>query len=445
MKLFSTTIIALFVLLSAQTASAQDTDLARTGSFYSAFGLGMPMDVHSPYTSGMGLSGVASFTNMSPSISNPAHWGLVGFTQGSVVLRMDNYIMQDSNSSARNALFAFDNFQVVVPLLRNRIGASVSFTPMTRSDFQSVNDGAFSPLTGIETDPVSFSNSVRGTGGINRFEAGLGLRLSSNFSVGYGFSANLLSQQQEKISTFSEGNFRNTVTDQSIEGYGFGHRFGAFFNKGEIFGSDDQISLGATVSLPVSIDAERTASAFRTLSDPRVVTGGGIPTQIDLSGPSSVRDGTVKLPLEINAGLVYNFSRYVNVATEVQFQDWGDAEYSYSPAQEAFYKDRTRAGIGFQYHPYRFETPGGFFSNFKYSVGASYDDGHLAINGEDIETLFLNAGIGLVSDRTSSSVDLNFHYGFRGTQSSNLVKENIWGFTLSLNLAEYMFVRQMFQ
>ncbi|MCC5914657.1 MAG: hypothetical protein JJU46_09810 [Balneolaceae bacterium] len=445
MKSLSTIFTIVLGLLFVQTTSAQDNDLARTGSFYSGFGLGMPMDVHSPYTNGMGLSGVASFTNMSPSISNPAHWGLTGFTQGSVALSMNNFNMQDNTSSVTNALFAFDNFQLVVPLLRNQLGASISFTPMTRSDFRSVNEGSFSPIGGFETDPVSFQNSVRGTGGINRFEAGFGLRVASFLSVGYGFSANLLSQQQERISSFSDGSYRNTITNQSIEGYGFGHRFGVFFNKGEIFGSEDQISLGATVNLPVNIEAERTATAFRTLSDPRLITGGGIPTQIDLSGPASVRDGTVKMPLEFNAGLVYNFSRYVNVATEVQYQEWGNAEYSYSPAQEAFFKDRMRAGLGLQYHPYRFETPGGFFSNFKYSVGTSYDDGHLAINGENIETLFLNAGIGIVSQRSSSSVDLNFHYGIRGTQSSDLVKENIWGFTLSLNLAEYMFVRQRFQ
>jgi len=98
-----------------------------------------------------------------------------------------------------------------------------------------------------------------------------------------------------------------------------------------------------------------------------------------------------------------------------------------------------------QYHPYRTEQRGGLFSNFKYSLGSSYDTGHLNINGEDIDTLFLNAGIGFVSRQTASSIDLSFEYGIRGTESASLVKENIWGFKLSLNLAEFMFVRPKFQ
>jgi hypothetical protein len=439
MKVFPivTFLLLSFSLIHTQTVNAQDGDQARSGSFYSGFGFGAPSDAFSPYTRGMGLSGVASFTNMSPSISNPAHWGLVGFSQGNVSVGMTNFDVSDQNSSTRNSLFAFDNFQVVVPLLRNQLGASVSFTPVTRSDFQSFSEGAFDPVDGFGFDPVDYASRTLGSGGINRFEFGLGFRLTDFLSVGYGVSANLLSQSQEISTFFSDNQYRNATTSRDIDGYGFGHRFGVHMHRGSLFGDDDQISLGATVNLPVTIDAERSVQTFRTINSGRQL--------IELNEGAPDREGVVEIPLEINAGLVYNFSRFVNVATELLIQQWESAEYSYSPAQQAYYKDRIRAGLGLQYHPYRHEQARGFFSNFKYSLGTSYDTGHLSINGEDIETLFLNAGIGIISQRASSSVDLNFHYGIRGTHTSDLVKENIWGFTLSLNLAEYMFVRSRFQ
>lgn len=439
MRYFSISTLLILFLVSTADVQAQANDKSRAGSFYSSFGFGSPTDIKSPYTEGMGLTGVASFTNMAPNIANPGVWGLVGFTQGNVSASFTNYNASDNFSTANNSLFAFDNFQVVLPVMRNRLGVSASITPLTRSNYQVFDDGSFDPIDGIGLDPVSFNSSILGSGGINRFELGAGVRVFSNFGLGYALSVNSLSQEQQVTTLFSDDMYRNIITDKQITGYGFGHRFGAFFNRGNVFRSDDQISLGAAINLPVNISADRSISTFRQ------VGSGNRRTLIELNEGDPARDGDVRLPLEFNAGLTYNLSRFVNVSTEFQYQEWGNARYSYSPAQEAFFKNRMRAGFGVQYHPYRAEQVRGFFSNIKYSLGASLDNGHLSINGEDIETIFINAGIGLIPTRSSSSVDLNVHYGIRGTQSSDLVKENIWGFTLSLNLAEFMFVRQRFQ
>lgn len=434
-----------FILLAAAfiavlwpgMAHSQSGDLTRSGSFYSGFGFGSPVDVKSPYTEGMGLAGVSAFTNMSASTANPAHWGLIGFTQGNVRLGLNSFRARDNASSANSALLAFENFQMVFPVLRNKMAVSASFTPMTRSDFEVFNESSFDPVDGVGIDPVNYITNIRGSGGINRFEIGLGYRITELISAGYAFSANLLAQQQESTVGFSDSRYSAILTTREINGHGFGHRFGLFMYKEDIFNEDDQISIGASVSLPVDIDAERTISTFRTVENQR--------TLIELNEGSADREGLATLPLEFNAGLTYNLSRFVNVSAEMMMQDWDAAQYSYSPDQEAYFKNRVKTGFGVQYHPYRADQPGGVLSGLKYSIGTTYDTGHLSINGKSIETVMVNAGIGLISRRSASSVDLNFHYGIRGTQSSNLVKENIWGFTLSLNLAEFMFVRQRFQ
>lgn len=50
-------------------------------------------------------------------------------------------------------------------------------------------------------------------------------------------------------------------------------------------------------------------------------------------------------------------------------------------------------------------------------------------------------GLGILSPKSNSSVDISFEYGIRGTKAQDLVKEDIWGLRLSLNLAEIMFFR----
>ena len=441
MRFISITTILILVIgagLAVEETSGQTRDLTSSGSFYSGFGFGIPVEVNSPYTAGMGLGGVSTFTNMTTSTLNPAHWGFVGFTQGNLTMSMNGYQASDSQSSADNALLAFENFQLVIPALRNRLGISASFMPITRSNFEVFNEGGFDPLenpSGVEE--VNYISNIAGSGGVNRFEIGMGLRFLDNVSAGYGFSANLLAQQQESTVAFSDGRYTSILTNRELSGHGFGHRFGVFMFKEDLFNEDDQISIGASINLPVNIDVTRTVSTFRTIENRR--------TLIELNEGSPNRDGTIRLPLEFNAGLTYNLSRFVNVSAEMLMQEWDNARFSYSAEQEAYYKNRVKTGLGVQYHPYRDEQAEGFFSGLKYSFGTSYDTGHLSINNEDIETVMFNAGIGLISERSSSSIDLNFHFGFRGTESSNLVKENIWGFSLSLNLAEFMFVRPKFQ
>ena len=438
-KITLTLFALLLTVLGPATILAQETPKVSFGSFYSSFGFGAPVDVTSPNTSGIGLSGVSTYLGYSPNISNPGQWGLLGFTQGTISAGLLRYDAADNFATATNSQFSIDQFQIVVPLVRNRMGVSVSFTPMYRSDFRQRDEGTFNPLPEVPElgSDVDFLVSTVGSGGVNRFEAGLGYRIFDNVSVGYGLTVNLLTLNNDVISDFSDQQFRVTQYNRSTDGSSIGHRFGIYAYKGQLFGSRDQLSFGASVTLPTTIEADRSISSFRVINNQRVL--------LRLDQDETDRDGIIKLPLEFNTGLTYNFNSTTNVVAELMLQRWEDAEYSFSTNQQGYFKNRVKTGIGFQYHPYRSESQGGFFSNFKYSLGASYDTGHLNINGHDIETLFFNAGIGLMSWRSSSSVDLSFHYGIRGTQSSNLVKENIWGATLSLNLAEFMFVRQRFQ
>jgi hypothetical protein len=433
-NILSLTIILL--LLASSSAFAQENDEADTGSFYSGIGFGSPADVQSPYSMGMGLTGVSNFSGYISNISNPGQWGLLNFTQGTVSVKVDQISASDATSTARFSKFAIESFHFAFPILRGKLGGSLSVTPLIRSDFRQQQQGFF-PTPGIPDESIEYLINTDGTGGVNRFEIGLGYRLHDNISLGYGFSANVLSLTENVNPIFSNLEFLPTEFERNIEGYEMGHRFGLYAFKPNLFKEEDQLSFGISLQLPVSISADRQVTTFQIVDNRR--------TQLNLNENSPNTSGNVELPLEINTGLTYNFSRFTNITTEVLIQNWSDAAYTFNDTQQNYFSNRVKTGLGFQYHPYRADRLSGFFSNFKYSTGVSYDTGHLTIDNEDIETIMFSAGLGILSNRSASSIDISLQYGIRGTESSNLVKENIWGIKVSLNLAEFMFVRQRFQ
>jgi len=416
-----------------------EENLSRSGSIYSGFGLGMPVNNNSSNTNGMGLTGVSTYSPFAPSLSNPAQWGKSEFSQGQVTLGLTNYNTSDSFASAQNSRFTFESFQFVFPLLRNKLGASISFTPVTRADFASVNRGTLENSDFIS--PVDFVTTTVGAGGINRIELGIGYQFNDNISIGYAGSTYLSTITEEISTTFSDLGFQRAgqppVIDKKISGAGFGNRFGIFTQADQLFRDNDRMSLSAAVNLPVKISTDRSFETFRIVE--------GFNERVEVNESTTGTNGTLKLPLEFNSGVTYYLNPYHSFSAEYLFQKWNDSEFSYDLTEQGYYKDRSKIGVGYQYQPFMDQQSSGFFSNFRYSIGATYDDGHLAIAGQNIETAMLHAGFTIPSARNRSSIDISFNYGVRGTESNSLVKENIWGFKLSLNLAEFMFLQQRFQ
>lgn len=425
----------LFLITPYLVYGQQSDTKARSGSPYSGIAFGVPADPMSSNSIGMGLSGVSVYDTYTANSVNPAMWGISPYTQGNISFGFQNFHASDGVGSAVYNQFAIDQFQLVLPLVRSRVGLSVAFQPVTRSNFEINHFGDM--LQDQASETVEYLNSVQGSGGVNKIELGLGYRFAPNFSIGYAGSVQLASLNREYNTAFSSPVFSSLSYNENLSGVSIGHRFGFFGRHSGLLGSTDQIAFGAALSLPVNIGTERSMTAFRDV--------GGQLRAVDLLPENSNQDGEIELPLEFNLGLTYNPIRTVNVSVEYAEQLWSQAEYSFNRVQEQYLVDRSKIGVGAQYHPYLREGSLGFFSNFKYSAGVNYDTGHLVIDDNKVETLMFHTGIGFLSQRTASSIDLSFQFGFRGSDAQNMIKETIWGFKLSLNLAEWMFVQQRFQ
>ncbi|MEX0593575.1 MAG: hypothetical protein WD115_02275 [Balneolaceae bacterium] len=429
-RLLSITVWALFpALLMAQGEERQN----HTGSAYSHVAFGEPLDLYAAGASGTGLRGVSSFDNYVVNSANPALWGVGAYSRGALSLDMQHLnATQGVNQSARNR-YMIERFQLILPIQRNRLGLSVGFMPVTRSNFSLENEGS---MTSDQLD-VEFLNQVEGTGGVNRAEAGLGYRINSNIAVGYAMNYYFASLNRYHRFDFDNAAFGSMTYDEQLTGTGLGHRFGLFLRRGDLLNEGDDWAAGFNIFLPTELDMSRDVESYRLVRNQN--------QRVDLLGDSSVRNGTIELPLEFNMGLTYTPSRYFVLHAEWLEQKFGSARYTFQASQEQMLRNRRRMGGGFEFHPYRNDEAGGFFSRFKYSAGASKDTGYLNVGGDTVDTVTLHAGLGILSGRTASSVDIGFYMGFRGAENSQQVDERIWGLKVTLNLAEIMFVPPMFQ
>lgn len=437
--------VILFLALGWLTAYGQTSNSkAGSGSVYSKLGVGFPVDGGSSGAKGIGLWGVSYEEPFVAGYANPALWGstVYGMAAGSVSLQ--SFEASDLENTSANLLFSPNSFQIQLPILRNELGVSATLAPLTRSAFNQIEIRSQIIGTGSARDTLFYQSQNQGGGGINMLELGAGWSINSNIAVGYAASLVFASIDNEHSTIFASNEYNSVGYNIRTSGTGFGNRFGIQLKFPSLLSGGDQINIGASVMLPVKINAERIEEANKALPN------GSFQTVVTREG-EGLGDGIIELPAIVNAGITYQASRLLSFTTEGLYQNWSGFTYDFNPDEEQIAVDRYKVGMGLRYFPY-ISGSDKFLSGFKYRVGASYDAGHLKINGQRVETLMFSVGLGILSPSafrpnsgTASSFDISFEYGIRGTKDQNLVKENIWGLRLSLNLAELFFYRPKLQ
>lgn len=426
--LYSTLIIALG-LFYTPFLQAQNTAESKSssGSFYSLFGVGYPSENNTARELGLSIIGVSLDNTQSNTLQNPALWGKNALTTASSGFNLSQYKSEDSFAKSTNSMLKAGYFQFTFPVLREKLGFSASLYSVTRSNYR------YFELDSVaigNNDNMSYVTDLRGNGGINKLELGVGWNINKNIAVGYAPSLAFITKDNSEKVFFDESSFGTSSLNNKITGATLAQRFGVLGTFRTIFSNKDRLSVGGAVNLPFKIDGEKQTTSVKVVD--------GIEQEVPIK---ETEKGEIKFPIEINAGLTYYPSSLVNVSLEGKVQQWSEFESDFAENDASIMMtDRQKLGLGLEYHPYR-SSSSSFFSNFRYSVGSSFDSGHLTVDNKDISTFWLSAGLGIISSRSRSTVDLSARYGLRGTTSNNLISEKIWSFTLSVNLSELMFFR----
>ncbi|MEX0680561.1 MAG: hypothetical protein WD097_04195 [Balneolales bacterium] len=431
MKRFIPVIIFAAIQFPVIPVTSATNDIWKGGSNYAHFGLGLPHDFQASYSDGMGLYGVALHDNRSPSIANPASWSRSIFTTAGGAFEINSLHISGGGNQINSTQFQTGPFQLVFPIHRDRIGISLSISPLTAARYTMENEGILEPDQNHSGEEMRYITENVGSGGINKIEAGIGYRLTNSISIGYAPSLLLGVINRKQTLNFDNTDYRAVNLRETTSHYGFGNRFGIYFSRGGVLRNSDQAVFGATVSLPVKFVSERRLESKIANRD------------VSINPPSYYGKGQTTFPLEASGGFSYHINSYLLVGADAIYQKW-KGYTNFNGQAESFLKDRIRLGVGSQYIAALGDGTS-FFSRFIYRMGVSYDTGNFTFENTDIETIMIHGGIGIPSSETNSSIDINAEFGFRGTEFAGLVSERIFALKVSFNLSELMFIQRRLQ
>lgn len=422
----------IMIALPLSTAHSQE-NLVRSASVYSILGLGMPQDYLSVHGTGMSLIGVATPDRTKGTLANPAMWGTTYLTHMTVSGNVTTFSASDGVTNASSTLVGFDRFQAQIPVIRERLGVSAGLYRATDVRYSFVDSNSIVLPTADSVSVVDYRTAVSGTGGINRLELGFGLRITDNIFVGYAPSLMFGIVDEDNQLLFQSSLFSPVRYNERTRYAGFAHRFGTMIILPRVFSSNDQFVFGATATLPTELSARRKINT-------RILTG-QVLSDLELIPESEFGKQNVTYPFETTIGLSYFPNRFTLLAAELHYQQWSELNAFGSDEELSFMKDRLRVGFGFEYDAFS-RGNDGLFNSLIYRAGVSYDNGHLSIEGTDIETILFSVGLGIPSRAMGSSLDLSFDFGLRGSENNGLIRERIFGLRASLSFSELMFLQR---
>jgi len=417
-----------FALAFAPAAGAQGAN--DYGSVYSRFAVGERADFGSPNAAAMGGAGAVSLGGpLNFAVENPAliaDLALTGFMAGADARTIG--AEDAAGATARSSAGGLTALALVLPLVPERVGISVSLTPYSRVNYRVIQEDSVAiPGQGNEAFRLNFE----GGGGLYRLRTGLGVRPAPRLRV--GASADLLFGH---IDYLQRTEFPNSGTLQEVQIGRATNLSGITATLGAAYrapaGAGRHLSLGATLTLPAH------------LSGSRVRTLGSSLDQDTLAAPA---DGDVTLPLSVRAGAGFTGTRW-SFAAEGLYEPWSEFESDfewggYSPSGGATgLNDRLRVGAGMQVFPGGGDRMAGFIGRTAFRLGAYTESALAGPGGEDIRATALTGGLSLPTLFPGARFDIGVEAGVRGSTDGGLVRDQFFRGTVTLTFGERWFIRR---
>ncbi len=405
-------IISFAIFFSGVKGYSQE--LNADGSPYSIFGIGDISYYTSPRTYSMGITGIALFGNYLNTLS-PAT--LTQLTSTTISLD-GNYGFLKSSGGAKQSQVSNGNFlgfNIGIPLDRGRgFVMALGFNPYSLVNYRIRQNGISGGQNYIQT--------YAGKGGLSRINAGLSYNLLQKISIGLEYNFGFGQIKDQNFINFNNTAFINTNIKNEFDFQKSFIKGGVIFEVGKIFQSFTlrNMSLGFVFQSGFNLTTTQEGIYRNSLGEDTV----------------TLNSGTVEIPDSYGLGITNIFGNKYLLSADVLVQDW--SKYRFFGKQRPDFQRSYRAGIGMEILPS--QNHKSFWKSLTYRFGGFYDLAFYQLNGENINTVGIRAGLNIPLS-TYNSVDIGMNYSVKGKPVSGLIKDEFLNFTIGFNFGEIWFIR----
>ena len=421
---------ALIVMVSALSASAQQTDALGTYTPYSLYGIG---DIEKQGTSfnrgmagiGAGVRDVRFINYLNPASITARDTLSFMFDFGGY---QKNFYNTDGDANSAFNTAGMQNVIFTAPI-HNKTAFIVGITPFS-------NIGYKFQTTENNKELVSkYGNIVYekyGTGSINQLFVGGAFNVTKFFAVGaemvYYFGA---LNRYSNVVFKSDGSFRNIRTGWDYDVKALSGRFGAqlFFPMGEKM----EFAAGATYRLATKLKGEYSHYAF----------AGAAPSEDTISF-TSFNSVAMDIPTEYSAGISIRKKDKWMVGFDYMNQNW-KPEAAEDMAIENFKPVAAQSfRLGIEYIPNMYDIRY-YMKRVTYRFGAYYDKSYINIGGNQVNAAGITFGMSLPVFRWYNAVSWSVDLGQRGALTNDMVRERYVQFNLNFNMHDLWFIKKKYQ
>ena len=426
-----TALLLVSATLVVAPAAGQSTG---DGTIYSRFGVGELYTFSSPRSQAMGGGGTAARSLNYTGFDNPALWGDQVLTRMATGVNFREISATDGTGTTSELTAGMLNaIQFSFPLYSRTLGVGLGFQPYSRSNYRVVQQPD-APLV-FARDTTDYQINYEGRGGLQQLRGGLGYRINDAISVGASLDV-IFGIIEEGVRTsfqdprFSEANFTDATRLSGVTG-----TLGSLVTLSSVFTENDNLSIGAALTLPTSLSGTR----VRTLDE-----------SLDRDTLGTEVSGSVDLPWETRLGLAYQPDARWLIVLDGSYAPWSELESSFEGRQVGpstfpvggsdMMTDRIRMSGGLEFLPAGEDVLASFFSRTAYRLGGYYERSYVSpVDGKNINVMAATAGLSLPTMLSGTRIDLNLEVGTRGTTSQNLVRDTFYGISLNVNIGERWF------
>jgi hypothetical protein len=393
--------------------------LAEGGSPYTRIGLGDLYYSYSARRASFGGLGAAVFDKMNIGNYNPASWTRLNMARFESGINVESFFTKGQNKSSFFSNAFFSGFVLGIPIEKDYgISLVMGIVPYSKVK-----------LNVSEVYP-DYNFTFAGDGNVTKLFIGGSYSLPFDFSIGASLDYYIGTTDYYSDIIFNDANTRDAEYDIRHKLSGIGGTFGFISNdlsKSFNINIVDDLRLGAVLSIAGKMDTDTTM--FKTIYS-------GNKAAVISQDTLAEGKATTEIPFRLGAGISFTSGKYLFLL-DYLFQPWSD--YTLNGIKNNSLRNLSKIFAGFEYQ-FTNESSADFWRKIIYRGGVSYESSQYIIDGKGINQLSISGGMAFPLEY-GSTIDLALEYGMRGETQLNLVKENIFKFTVSFNFGELWFYR----